>query len=200
MNVDDLTAAESPHQGRWWYIIGALIPLVLFGAAAIGFIHTYVVPPTVAISATTVLGPAQPSNEPVKLASETTGFAQPQAAPDPPQPAASPQPEPASPDAPAGALPPSFQPDASVFPPPPMPPTATPQTWSQVAGVAVTSDTRAPAPGAAPDPAASIAGDVAPPEAGTPIAGPIPLPPHRPRFSVVVVRGPVPLPRARPTN
>jgi hypothetical protein len=33
---------------------------------------------------------------------------------------------------------------------------------------------------------------------GEPIAGPIPLPPRRPRIASPIVRGPVPLPRSRP--
>ncbi len=40
----------------------------------------------------------------------------------------------------------------------------------------------------------------APVAAGEPIAGPIPLPQPRPRFSLAVVRGPAPLPRPRPVN
>jgi hypothetical protein len=37
-------------------------------------------------------------------------------------------------------------------------------------------------------------------EGGTPIAGPIPLPRHKPRLSLALVHGPLPMPRPRPTE
>jgi hypothetical protein len=178
-HVDGMTAAARPHK-RWLIAAVALIvPLVLIVGAAAWFVRTYVMPPRVSIEpmafSPTVaqVPPAEPGTPATSSPAvpETTGTASAQARMSNPPPAT----------APAPPAPPILQPFRYS--------TNSEEVWAAV-----------PLPGPP---------RMAPPQENSqqnsqanstePIAGPVPLPPRRPRLSEQSVRTVVPLPRPRPS-
>lgn len=174
-HVDGMTAAARPRK-RWLIAAVALIvPLLLIVGAASWFVRTYVMPPRVAI-------------EPLAF-SPTVTQAPPatQGTPGTSSPAVSETTGTAATQAPLSAPPPAPTP-ALAAPPIPQPfrySTNSEEVWAAV---------QLPGPPRTPPPQENSQEN-----SNEPIAGPVPLPPRRPRLSEQSARTAVPLPRPRPS-
>ena len=203
MDVDGLTAAKPARINRLWTTLAIAFPVAIFVAGFVWFMRTYVVPPEFLTDAHAIQWPgdiaAQPA--PAPRLQETTGTSQPIAVPAPPRA----EPQLAPPTETASLFPPPVlgEPPAAAGTASPFPALSIPATnpFASAPAAPEESSTRSATllDPMTPQRVSELAAEP-PADAQEPIAGPVPLPPRRPRLSSAVVRGPVPLPRARPVN
>jgi hypothetical protein len=176
LDVDDLTGVERPRMRALSTALAVVLPVLAFVGAAALFVRSYVLPPSIAIGVPMQLASehyAPASDEPsvtTQTARETTGSVG--LRPDPPEP-----------------VPAASTRVSSVWDSVPIP-------AMSPAAVALPADAVAAFSSPASDPAGAAGALLTD---AAPLAGPIPLPPLRPRFQVASVRGAVPMPRPRPS-
>jgi hypothetical protein len=205
MRLEGTLDFEHRRVQRWVPFVAIVIPVFLFVTGAAWFIRAFIAPPMAAIpSPSAIAAAAPPSERPSPEPSQASardekpavmayaGRTEP----------ASPPPLPMPVFASFAIAPPMASlrtaPPATAEPEPPI--TALPAPENQPPDGA--SDAAAAPP---PDIVASLPQErntdatvAAIPESGTPIAGPIPLPPQRPRLAATSADGHVPLPRTPP--
>jgi hypothetical protein len=193
MRWDGVVAVKRSRARRWVTVLGVVVPVTVVTAFGAWFVRSHIIPPNIVIPSPMALASAPPTI--LLPAAETDGraaAAEPQSPPTAMRTAASAAVEPPAGGSTAGeTIPSGAAVDiAGTTPSPPLP-------MFQSLALAPPAAPFGPPPFAHADPGRAPPA-AEPVEAGVPIAGPVPLPPRRPRAAVARAPGPVPLPPIRP--